>query len=83
MISHKTGHLIKNTELATKYKNGIPGKDWVAGFRHRHPDIVWRATQGIEASRVEYLTIKNTNEMFDMLEAVFENADLNNHPEYG
>lgn len=68
-------------ELAEK--NGIPnnfnrekkvaGKDWVAGFRKRHPEIVLRKPELTSAARAQAFNKTNVTKFFDILEDVQKN----------
>ncbi|KAI5069587.1 hypothetical protein GOP47_0015888 [Adiantum capillus-veneris] len=33
------------------FTNGIPGRSWWEGFRHRHPQLVFRVSEGLDQSR--------------------------------
>ncbi|XP_054720511.1 uncharacterized protein LOC129230132 [Uloborus diversus] len=51
----------------------MAGKDWVRGFRQRHPEMVLRAPEATSAARAQAFNKVNVSKFFDILEDVQKN----------
>ena len=51
----RVGTLVRQMGIKTPFKNGIPGKDWWAGFKRRHPEIVIRKPEKLSTVRSKML----------------------------
>ena len=47
--------LCRQMNAKTPFKNGVPGKDWWAGFRRRHPQVVLRKAEKLSTVRSRML----------------------------
>lgn len=52
------------------HENKMAGKDWVTGFRKRHPEIALRKPELTSAARAQAFNITNVTRFFDILEDV-------------
>lgn len=74
---------MRNLAYQLAIKNNIPnnfnhekkvaGKDWVAGFRNRHPEIVFRKPEATSATRAQAFNKINVDKFFDVLEDLQKN----------
>ena len=71
----KAGQVCKTLKIKTPFKNGIPGKDWLSGVRHRHPELTLRRPVKLSASR-STLNAEKVNEYFQLLEKVITENSL-------
>ncbi|KAJ8297886.1 hypothetical protein KUTeg_024417 [Tegillarca granosa] len=62
--------LAARTNTRTPFKNGIPGKDWVEGFRKSHSDVTLRVTVPLTNIRARMLNPLVTKRYFDDLSKV-------------
>jgi len=52
------------------HETKLAGKDWVRGFRKRHPELVLREPEKTSAARAQAFNQVNVNKFYDMLEDV-------------
>ncbi|XP_046397042.1 uncharacterized protein LOC124163957 [Ischnura elegans] len=75
-----TVHDLRSLAYKLAEQNNIPhnfnheaklaGKDWVRGFRHRHPEMVLRVPEATSAARAQAFNKVNVTKFFDILEDV-------------
>lgn len=53
------------------FRDGIPGAGWLRWWRHRHPDLVLRSTQGLETNRARGLCAENVNSFYHNLSILY------------
>lgn len=73
---------LRSLAFSLAEKNGIPnsfnketemaGLDWVAGFRHRHPEICLRKPEQTSAARAQAFNKYNVTKFFNILKGVQE-----------
>ncbi|XP_046681625.1 MFS-type transporter clz9-like [Homalodisca vitripennis] len=55
------------------HETKLAGKDWVRGFRQRHPEMVLRVPEATSAARAQAFNKVNVTKFFDILEDVQKN----------
>lgn len=50
----------------------LAGKDWLYGFRKRHPEISLRIPEATSAARARAFNKQNVDKFFDLLEGIME-----------
>lgn len=75
-----TVHDLRSLAYQLAEQNNIPhnfnhdkklaGKDWVRGFRQRHPELVLRVPEATSAARAQAFNKVNVTKFFDLLEDV-------------
>jgi hypothetical protein len=77
------GHPLNLTELKIKvveatqlrdipFTDGIPGPGWLRWFRKRHPELLLRLSQGLDAGRARGLCPENVSTFYDNLESMMQ-----------
>ncbi|MCO5593831.1 hypothetical protein L7F22_047849 [Adiantum nelumboides] len=61
----------------TIFTNGIPGKSWWLSFRKRHPELVFRVSEGLEQTRATRFRPEIVKTLHDNLEKLY---NVNNYP---
>ena len=51
--------------------SGVPGKGWLRRFRHRHPEVVNRQSQGLEVARAHALNPSTVATLYANLEFLY------------
>ena len=51
----RTGRLVRQMQLPTPFKDGIPGNTWWAGMKRRHPDLTIRKPEKLSTSRSQMM----------------------------
>ncbi|KAI5082385.1 hypothetical protein GOP47_0002128 [Adiantum capillus-veneris] len=51
----------------TMFSNGIPGKSWWEGFRRRHPNLVFRVSEGLDQSRASRFRLEIVKSLHENL----------------
>ncbi len=66
----------------TAFKNNVPGKDWLIGFRRRHAKVIsTRKPEIVSKARAENLTAETFKSFFALVESVYQEAGLFNDHE--
>ncbi|XP_071133040.1 jerky protein homolog [Mytilus edulis] len=68
----RVGTLVRQMDLKTPFKNGIPGKDWWKGFKNRHPEVVIRKPEKLSTVRSRMLNATVVGNYFKELQTVTE-----------
>jgi hypothetical protein len=53
------------------FRNGILGVGWLCWFRHRHPNLALRTTQGLEVNRARNLCQENVSSFYHNLQTLY------------
>jgi hypothetical protein len=53
------------------FRNGIPGAVWLRWFRHCHPNLSLRSTQGLEVNRARNLCPENVASFYHNLQTLY------------
>lgn len=69
-LAFKVGRLATIMRVKSPFKNGFPGKDWMAGFQNRHPDISLRTPTPLNNVKARMLNKEVTNKYFNDLNEV-------------
>ena len=80
-LCFKVARLVSSMKLSTPFRNGVPGKDWVDGFRRRHPDVSLRTPTPLNNVRARMLNPEVTRRYFNALEETLNSLDLKNKPQ--
>lgn len=76
----KVSRLAMAMKLKTPFRNGIPGKDWVDGFKKRHPDVSLRSPTPLNSVRARMLNAEVTAKYFKDLGSTINDLNLQNSP---
>lgn len=74
-LKMKVYEITKNR--VTPFKDGIPGGGWMRWFKHRHPELTIRASQGLESARAKALCPENVQSLYDNLDELY---NLHHYP---
>lgn len=72
--------MVRKLGIKTPFKNGVPGKDWVAGFLKRHEDVRLRTPQALSTVRAKMLNETVTNNYFNDLISLMQQLHLTDKP---
>jgi hypothetical protein len=73
----KAGQVCKTLKIRTPFKNGIAGKDWFNGLKHRHPEVALRKPAKLSTARSR-LTDETTRAYFLELGSVLDTNNIQN-----
>lgn len=83
---------LRNMAYSLATKNNIPhtfneekkmaGKDWLAGFKKRHPHITLRSPEATSLARAQGFNKVNVTKFFDILKSVLDNQEYPAHRIY-
>jgi hypothetical protein len=76
----KVSRIALAMKIKTPFRNGIPGKDWVDGFKKRHPDVSLRTPTPLNSVRARMLNIEVTNKYFADLGKCISTLNLHSSP---
>lgn len=71
-LAAKAAHAARQMNLATPFKNGIPGKDWIYGFMARHPELALRKPIPVTTVRARMLNGPVVKNYFTDLRALLD-----------
>lgn len=80
MLQVKIGRIVRRLGVRTPFKNGVPGKDWVAGFLKRNQDVKLRTPQALSTVRAKLLNETVTNNFFHDLKLLVDQLGLSEKP---
>ncbi|XP_052278809.1 uncharacterized protein LOC127877190 [Dreissena polymorpha] len=80
MLLVKIGRIVRKLGIKSPFRNGVPGKDWIAGFLKRHPDVSLRTPQALSTCRARMLNETVTNNYFNDLAWLLESLCLQDKP---
>ena len=69
-------------EINFNKKVGLAGKDWLYGFRKRHPEISLRIPEATSAARARAFKKQNVDNFFYLLEGIIEQHAYPKHRIY-
>ncbi|CAG5040063.1 unnamed protein product [Parnassius apollo] len=78
-VSQMVGEYVKQNNLSTCFKNGIPGKDWLASFQNRH-NLSVKKPQALEYARKTAVDPFVVYEYFDLLKTTIVELGLADKP---
>lgn len=67
--------LVENLDRPNTFKDGMPGKHWLAKFLARHPTVAKRVAQTLPTHRNK-ITEQDVRNWFDRVKSYFENNNL-------
>ena len=77
----KVARLATVLHLKTPFRNGIPGKDWVDGFKRRHQELSLRSPTPLNSVRARMLNPEVTRKYFADLHKTLDELSLTKSPE--
>ncbi|KAL5010141.1 hypothetical protein ScPMuIL_012446 [Solemya velum] len=80
MLQVRVARLVRSLKIKTPFRNGVPGKDWLAGFLARHPDLTIRKPSALSTVRARMLNPTVTGKYFNELGNILEMLKLSNQP---
>jgi hypothetical protein len=54
----------------TPFREGIPGRGWMRGWKRRHLELILRAAQALETARARGLCKDNVRSFYDNLQTL-------------
>ena len=79
-LCQKAAQVAKSMNLKTSFRNGMPGKDWLAGFQKRHPDISVRLPTALSTARSRMLNEVVVGKYFDDVRKQLVDNELADKP---
>lgn len=79
-LASKVGRLATIMRVKTPFKNGIPGKYWMAGIQKRNPDISLHTPTPLNNLRARMVNKEVTNKYFYDLNGVLSQLKLKTEP---
>ena len=70
------GQYVRRNEIQTHFKDGIPGEEWIRGFKNRN-NLFIKKPQAVEVARKKASDPFLVNEFCDLLEGILEQQKLN------
>ncbi|KAH3802643.1 hypothetical protein DPMN_156321 [Dreissena polymorpha] len=67
MLQVKIGRIVRKLGIKSPFRNGVPGKDWIAGFLKRHPYVSLRTPQALSTCRARVFNETVTNNYLTIL----------------
>ncbi|KAI4457874.1 hypothetical protein MML48_7g00004897 [Holotrichia oblita] len=65
--------------IPNRFKDGSAGREWLRGFRMRHPAISLRQPEAVSAARAAAFNRPQIQKIFDTLEMTLENEKIDVH----
>ncbi|KAH3799638.1 hypothetical protein DPMN_153249 [Dreissena polymorpha] len=80
MLHVKIGRIVRKLGIKSPFRNGVPVKDWIAGFLKRHLDVSHSTPQALSTCRARMLNATVTNNYFNDLARLLESLSLQDKP---